>query len=160
VVEKALAQLRELALALPRPGCDWESRPTFDPPANADAVAAFEHAAGFPMPADFRSFLAAVGGVTGMSVHNGYQLGGVEWLTSWLEAGVLPRTVADALVAPIAADAGGNGFLLSAGGRVWRWDHETGGLTAVAPSFTEFLERVALDWAAYVAETPGWRFLV
>jgi hypothetical protein len=53
-----------------------------------------------------------------------------------------------------------NGFLLSSGGRVWRWDHETSSVKEVAASFTEFLERVALDWEAYVADRPNWRFLV
>jgi hypothetical protein len=32
-MENALAKFRELALYLPRPGFDWESRPTFESPA-------------------------------------------------------------------------------------------------------------------------------
>ena len=33
MVEASVARLRELALAIPRPGCEWEDRPRFDPPA-------------------------------------------------------------------------------------------------------------------------------
>ena len=152
----SVARLRELALAIPRPECEWEERPRFDPPAPPAAVAAFERAAGFPMPVDFRAFLARTGGVVGMSVHNGYWLGGVERLAP----DAFPREVAGEPAAPVATDGGGNAFLLSAGGRVWKWDHETGRVSEVAASFAAFLVRVADDWAAYVADTPGWRFLV
>jgi hypothetical protein len=41
-----------------------------------------------------------------------------------------------------------------------RWDHETGSISEAAACFAEFLERVAADWAAYIADSPGWRFLV
>jgi len=157
VVETSLARLRELALALPRPGCEWESRPTFDPPATPEAIAAFELAVGFPLPADFRAFLASAGAVIGMCVHNGYWLGGVEQLARLVEVGSLPREVAGELVAPVATDGGGNSFLLCSGGRVLRWGHDTGVVSAVAGSFAAFLERVADDWAAYVAGTPDWR---
>lgn len=154
-----MCAVRRLALALPRPGCVWESQPTFDPPASPQAVATFERAAGFPLPADVRTFLALAGAVIGMSVHNGYWLGGVERLTACIGAD-FPREVAEELAVPIATDGGGNGFLMAAGGRVWRWDHETGTVSVVAASFAEFLEKVAADWAAYVADTPGWRYLV
>lgn len=159
-VEASLARLRELALALPRPGCDWEERPTFHPPALPEALDAFERVVGFPLPPDLRAFLAQTSAVVGMSVHNGYWLGGLEQLTRLVGADGVPRKVAGELTAPIATDGGGNGFLVSHSGRVWRWDHETGNLSEVARSFTEFLERVADDWAAYVADTPGWQFLV
>jgi hypothetical protein len=123
-------------------------------------MAAFERVAGFALPADLRAFLASAGAVVGMSIHNGYWLGGVERLVDWMGSGALPGEVASEQVAPVATDGGGNGFLLSSRGRVWRWDHETGRVSEVAGSFAEFLERVALDWAAYVADTPGWHFLV
>ena len=42
MVVQTLSRLRDLALALPRPGCEWESQPTFDPPATAEEVANFE----------------------------------------------------------------------------------------------------------------------
>lgn len=156
MVEASVARLRDIALAIPRPECDWEERPRFAPPAPHEAVAAFERVAGFTLPADFRAFLALTGEVVGMSIHNGYWLGGVERLVP----DAFPREVAGEPAAPVATDGGGNAFLLSAGGRVWRWDHETGSVSAVAPSFAGFLSRVADDWTAYVTYTPGWKFLV
>jgi hypothetical protein len=107
-----------------------------------------------------RDFLGLTGAVVGLSVHNGYWLGGLQQLTEWVESGMMPRKVSSECVVPIATDGGGNGFLISAGGRVWRWDHETGRLSVVAASFAEFLERVVQDWAAYIADTPGWQYLV
>lgn len=157
-VEASLARLRELALFLPRPGCEWEERPRFDPPVSPEAIAVFERVAGFPLPADFRRFLAQAGAVVGMSMHNGYWLGGLERLA--LMAGGLPREIRAEPVAPVATDGGGNAFLLSADGRVWRWDHETGAVSQVAASFAAFLARIATDWEAYVGDIPGWRFLV
>src|SRR5262249_37744503 len=154
VVEASLARLRELALAIPRPGCDWEERPRFEPPASPEEVAAFERAVGFPLPADLRVFLAECGAVVGMSVHNGYWVGGVERLTRSLGRGDFPPPVSGEPAAPVATDGSGNAFLLSASGRVWRRDHETGGASEVAGSFADFLERVAADWAAYVTDTP------
>src|SRR5262245_27917920 len=41
-VATSLARLRELAMALPRRGCDWAERPRFDPPAPSHAVATLE----------------------------------------------------------------------------------------------------------------------
>ncbi|QDU19737.1 SMI1/KNR4 family protein [Urbifossiella limnaea] len=156
MVEASVTQLRELALAIPRPGCEWEDRPRFDSPTAPEIVAAFERAAGFPLPADFRAFLASTGGVVGMSVHNGYWLGSVDRLS----LSDFPQSAGGESVAPVGTDGGGNAFLLSASGRVWRWDHETGSVSQVATTFAGFLERVVADWAAYVADTPGWRFLV
>lgn len=160
MVEASLARLREIALTIPCPGCEWEDRPRFDPPASPEAVAAFERAAGFPLPADFRAFLALTGAVVGMSVYNGYWVGGVEQLALSLARGDFPREVSGEPAAPVATDGGGNAFLMTSAGRVWRRDHETGSVSEVARSFAGFLARVADDWAAYVAGTPGWRYLV
>lgn len=95
-----------------------------------------------------------------MSVHNGYWLGGVEKLVALIGANRVPRELAGEPSTPVATDGGGNSFLLSAGGRVWRFDRETGQVSEVAGSFTAFLEWVVADWSAYVAEAPGWQFLV
>jgi len=67
-------------------------------------------------------------------------------------------------VLPIGADGGGNLFLMdrasNALGAVWKWDHEfqprfdgvaREGLSYVAGSFVEFLERVAEDWEHFLA---------
>lgn len=160
MVEASLARLRELARAIPRPGCAWETRPTFDPPASPEAVAGLERAAGFPLPADLRAFFALTDLVSGLSVHNGYSIGRAERLAYLVGTDGVPREVPDGPAAPVALDGGGNGFLLSAAGRVWGWDHETGQVRPVVASFGAFLDRVAADWSAYVADTPGWRFLV
>ena len=50
-------------------------------------------------------------------------------------------------------------FLLSAIGKVWRWDHETSEQSEVASSVEVFLRRVVADWTAYVNDTPGWVYL-
>ena len=92
-----------------------------------------------------------------MDVHNGYWLGDVKRL---IERGSFPRVADGESAIPVATDGGGNAFLLGASGKVWRWDHETDRLQFVAASFDAFLERVADDWAAYIAEQPGWSFLV
>jgi hypothetical protein len=156
-VAKTLTRLRDLALALPRPGCAWEERPRFDPPATSQSVADLERVAGFRLPDDFRVFLGETASVVGMSVHNGYWLGGVEQL---IKGSGLPRTVKGENAIPVSTDGCGNAFLLAAGGGIWRWDHETDRVEEVAESFGAFLERVAEDWDAYISAKPGWRFLV
>src|SRR4051812_17195096 len=79
-VEHTLVRLRRLALALPRPNSPWEERPRFEAPAAPQAIAELEQLAGFPLPADFLTFLTRCDAVVGMSVHNGYWIGGVESL--------------------------------------------------------------------------------
>lgn len=155
-----VARLRELAQSIPREGCEWEERPTFAPPSLPDVIEELERLAEFPLPADLREFFAASDGVVGMSVHNGYQIGGAKTLAGLIQSGDVPRTVPDGPCLPVAFDGGGNAFLLSAPGRVWWWDHETGSLSPVADSFGAFIERVVADWTAYVNDTPGWDFLV
>jgi cell wall assembly regulator SMI1 len=156
-VATSVARLRELALAFPRPGCAWEERPRFEAPATPQGIAELERVAGFGLPADLRAFLEQTDSVIAMSVHNGYWLGGIMQLVN---RDALPRVVAGEAAIPVATDGGGNAFLLSSSGAIWRWDHETGNAKVVATSFGAFLERVVEDWAAYIDEQPGWRFLV
>jgi hypothetical protein len=156
-VATSVARLRELSLALPRPGCDWEERPRFEPPETPQGIAELDRAAGFGFPAELREFLEQTDSVIAMSVHNGYWFGGIK---KPLSGHGLPRVVDGEPAIPFATDGGGNAFLLSASGAIWRWDHETGKATVVAESFGGFLERVVQDWAAFVSDQPGWRFLV
>jgi hypothetical protein len=156
-VATSVARLRELALALPRPGCDWEDLPRFEPPQTSQEIAELERTAGFGFPAELREFLEQTDSVVALSVHNGYWLGGIKKL---LNPDGLPRVVEGEPAIPVATDGTGNAFLLSASGAIWRWDHETGKAKAVAASFGAFLERVVEDWAADIDERPGWRFLV
>lgn len=155
-----VARLRELAQSLPRPGCEWEDRPRFDGPAAADAVQALERKAGFPLPDEVKAFFALTDGIIGMSIHNGYHIGGTELIASRIASGDIPREVPDGLSIPIAFDGGGNAFLLSSAGRVWRWDHETNGVSRVADTFGTFLQRVVADWEAYINETSEYRFFM
>ena len=95
MVKASVGRLRELAETLPRPGCNWEDCPTFEPPASAEAVTALERAAGFPLPAELRAFFALTDAVVGMSVHNGYHIGGTELLACLAETESMPREVPD-----------------------------------------------------------------
>jgi hypothetical protein len=156
-VATTVARLRELALALPRPGCDWEERPRFASPATLQEIADLERAAGFALPPQLREFLEQTASVVAMSVHNGYWLAGIKQL---LNGDGLPRAVDGEAAIPVATDGGGNAFLVTSSGAIWRWDHEAGKVKLVADSFGAFLERIVEDWAAYIDERPGWRFLV
>jgi cell wall assembly regulator SMI1 len=159
-IDVSLTRLRELALAIPRPGCDWEERPRFDPPATSESLAELERVAGFVLPDDLRAFFAQTDAVVGMSVHNGYWIGGTKQLVQSTERGDFPRAISGGLVVPIATDGGGNAFLLGENRRVWLWDHESDKVKMVADSFEAFLEQVAGDWAAYVSDNRDWQFLV
>ena len=108
-----------------------------------------------PLPSDLRAFLTACRAVVAMSVHNGYWVGDVESLARLVGRNDFPRLVAWEPAVPVATDGGGNAFLLTSSGRVWRWDHETDNMREVAASFADFLERIADDWAAYVSDTQG-----
>ncbi|MFO0964979.1 MAG: SMI1/KNR4 family protein [Gemmataceae bacterium] len=156
-VAMIVARLRELADTLPRLGCDWEERPRFEPPATPHSIAELERSAGFVFPTELRESLAQTDSVVAMSVHNGYWLGGIKQL---LNGDGLPRVVDGESAIPVATDGGGNAFLLASSGTIWRWDHETGKAKVVADSFGAFLSRIVEDWAAYVEERSGWRFLV
>jgi hypothetical protein len=160
VVDTSLSRLRELSLALPRPGCEWEERPQFKPPASPEAVAAFEGAAGFPLPDDLRRFFWHTEAVVALSVHNGYWIGDIAHLIGAIEWQDFPQSVGGKPAIPVSTDGGGNAFLLSASGQVWCWKHETGMVQQVAESFDQFLARIVADWEAYLNNTPGWQFLV
>lgn len=156
----SLDELREIAHGIPRPGCDWEDKPRFGPPASTAEIAALERSAGFTVPADFAEFLRVCGSVTAMAVHNGYWIGDLNVLQRMIHESQPPRTNDGEMLVPAAGDGGGNVFMLSSTGRVLRWDHETAALAMVAPSFSAFLERVVRDWSAYVEDEAGWRYLV
>jgi len=160
VVESTLARLRELALALPRPNCDWEQQPQFSQPATPESIANFERLAGFALPGEFCEFLAENDSVVAMSIHNGYFVGGLSQLARSVDRGDFPRSVHGNPAIAVAADGGGNAFLLAANGPVWRWDHDTGSVVQSAASFGVFLDRVAADWAAYIADTPEWSYMI
>ena len=81
-------------------------------------------------------------------------------------------TLSEVRVFPVGGDGGGNLFVMGtthdAAGVVWKWDHESvvrfdgmakEGLTHIADSFAEFLERVATDWEHFVAADRDWRYV-
>jgi hypothetical protein len=160
MVADALNRLRRFTEVFPE-----GEGPAFSPPASADSIQAFESALGFPLPPDLREFLTLCDAVVAMDIHNGYWIGGTTGLTRSIGRGDFPGIIDSGgervPVAPIATDGGGNAFLLTASdGRVWRWDHETGGVSPVAGSFVAFLERVAEDWERAAAGDADWTYLV
>jgi hypothetical protein len=159
-VQDSISALRELAEELPRPEYPWEDKPRFTPPAAAGDIREYEQVAGFALPADVKEFFSLAGEVVGMSVHNGYWIGGIPKLIAMAKEVHIPGTSGGRSIIPIATDGGGNVFFLSDAGSVLRWQHETGELSEVSTSFSTFLERVGADWKAYVSNTPEWRYLV
>ena len=159
-VAAALARLRAVAVKFPE-----DERPTFAPPASADAVEMLARAVGAPLPSELRDFLANTEKVVAMDVWNGYWIGGPVTLARSLTRGdYYPNAVdlraAGGATIPFAGDGGGNGFDVAlTDGRVWHWNHETGFARAIAPSFSAFLERVVEDWEHAAAGDPAWRYL-
>lgn len=159
-VEFSVTGLRQIADSYPRWDAPWETQPYFDPPAPAEAIDAFESAVGFPLPPDLRTFFGLTEAVVGMSIHNGYWIGGLDCLTHSAGSGDFPREIAGVPVALVGTDGGGNGFLIASTGEVWRCDHETRRMKQVAPTFAAFLERVVQDWEAFTDNVAGWPYLV
>lgn len=158
-IDNLLHRLRSVSEQMPRPGREWEDRPYFEPPAAEEDVAAFEQAAGFRLPDDVREFLSRTDAVVGMSIHNGYWIGGIRKLASLVGAEGLAREMNGELLAPIASDGGGNWFMFSESGAIWRLNREAARLSPVARSFNEFLKLVVADWEAYVDDRPEWKYL-
>ena len=152
--------LRELADSFPE-----HSRPTFGPPASPEAVLAFEQALSLRLPDEVREFLLSCDAIVAMNVWNGYWIGGTANLTRSVlredfpsESLLCGRRIH---LAPIATDGGGNAFLIAIDdGSVCYWEHEEGGVSRVADSFTAFLEQVAEDWKHASMNDKDWRYLV
>ena len=166
-IRDSLDKLREVAKAMPRPGCDWESRPAVSSAPDARGIGTHETFPRRPLARTTCPNTSTLcGGIRGMSVHNGYHLCGTSDIVKMNSHsdGWPPTAVSTGggtePVLTIALDGGGNAFLLSPrSGDVWRWNHETGKTILVADSFGGFLHRVAEDWAAYVHDRePRGRF--
>jgi cell wall assembly regulator SMI1 len=146
-----------------RPFGGWEQRPSFHPPATAEQLAAVERRAG-TIPDDLRAFLSVTSQIVAMDIHNGYWIGGDVNLDPRTDVGWpdrLQTPTGETRIIAVAADGGGNAFLMSPeAGTVWSWDHETGQTEKVAESFTDFLARVADDWEHYAGNDHDWRYLV
>ena len=155
-----ICSLRNSAEMVPRPEFPWEERPTFSPPPEADELETFEKAGGFQLPPEVIEFFRETDQVIGMSIHNGYWIGGVSKMTLLAHEDRIPRAIDDQPVLPIATDGGGNLFFVSGAGHVYRWWHDSEESLRVSKSFAAFLQRVAEDWTAFVLDTPGWSYLV
>lgn len=161
-IDAAMARLRAVADTF-EPRYGYERPPRFDPPATADQIAELDRRSR-PLPDDLRAFLLTAAQVVAMDVGNGYWLGGRVTFEpqpddGW--PGLVETDAAPVSVIAVATDGGGNAFLLApASGAVEHWDHETGRTRRVADSFAAFLVRVADDWQAFAADTPGWTYLV
>src|SRR5262249_3223104 len=146
-------------------GCPWEERPRFGPGASPETIQACQQAVGSRLPDDLVDFLRRCDTIAAMGVWNGYWIGAAADLADPgyrddFPAAVNGRTGPEPVV-PVARDGGGNAFLQSlVGGQVWRWDHETGAVRVVAPSFHGFLERVAEDWEHAAEDNGDWSYLV
>jgi hypothetical protein len=172
---QVLSGLRLVAARIPHLASAYPlAPPTFDPEVAPTEIAAVEAELGCTLPADYRAFLESCGRVSAMDVHNGYEI-----LTPSLGLRIrrqdeIPRRVGTHIVFPVAADGGGNLFLLSfdAPFEVWKWNHETGratngslplghqALLKVAIGFAAFLQRVLDDWEHFAAGDDAWPFLV
>jgi hypothetical protein len=165
-ISSCLQDLRQLARAMPRPGCDWETRPEFLPPPKPAEFELIMKSFAETLPDDLLAFFELSGGIVGMTVHNGYRLCGMSDVAKNRQGdGCPPSEIAtgDGIerVLTVALDGGGNAFLISPrSGAVWRWDHETGATARVAASFTAFLQQVVADWTAYVHGFTTWKYLV
>lgn len=124
----------------------------FSPPLFGEDLARASASPGLAIPADLSGFLSLCGEVSAPDVHNGYSLGGLACLT------FAPPQGLNVPARRLGADGGGNVFLLPPHG-VAKWLHGTGALEIVATSFTEFLERVALDWECFVAGASDHEYL-
>jgi SMI1/KNR4 family protein SUKH-1 len=158
-VDAAITRLRRAA----EPFEEWE-RPRFADRSPLFAINRTEQLLGHALPEDVRHFFGGCDEVIAMDVHNGYRLGGTDWLGRALQEETFPRYVqtdgGPNRVIPFATDGGGNAFLVGVGhDGVWRWDHETGHTEAVAGTFGEFLCRVADDWEHFAAGDHDWRYL-
>ena len=150
---------------------------TFESGAAASRIDAIAAIVAQPLPSDYRYFLSKCAGVVGMDFHNGYVIHTPEDVVRLLGQGGAPKQVTTAAgavaVLPVAADGGGNAFLLRLGPPhvVLRWDHEIGetgdavpathhGFKPISDSFVSFLERIREDWSHFLGPNPAsWTYI-
>lgn len=155
-----IERLHALAGFLPRPDCPWESTPQFLPAATDEQISKLAAATGFVLPRSLIDFFRLNDAVVGMSIHNGYYIGGADKLLRMIQRNDIFRVDDREPAVPIATDGGGNAFLIYGDGRVERWNHETEQCEFVADSFDDFLARVTEDWEAFVNDRSDWTYLV
>jgi hypothetical protein len=154
---------------------DWGypvGTPRFDAPIAAAELAELDAQVVNALPNDLVEFYKLCGGITAMDIHNGYAVLPLEQAVQIRRDGpthVIADGTRHAFI-PVAADGGGNLFLLQLASPfcVWRSNHErvTGpevdesAVRQVAVGFSEFLARVAEDWEHFVDGDQDWNFLI
>ena len=177
-IERALRDLRALGagIATGDPGDPVEPA-SFESGAAASRIASIAALVGTPLPDDYAYFLSRCAGFVGMDFHNGYAMLTPEEVVRHLRGAGAPGYVAAAdgtiPLLPVAADGGGNLFLLRlrAPHAVLRWDHEVGEARDILPAdhaslrpasadFVSLLERIRDDWSHFLGPDPAsWRYL-
>jgi len=152
--------------------------PTFGPGCCAGELDELQQAFHAALPPDYLEFLSLCRRIVASDVFNGYYLYSPFGLSRAdssiprrLHVGTEPR-LQEVPVVAIGGDGGGNQFLLGFGevssGHVWKWNHEhpvrssgvvRQGVTEIAGSFSEFLERVADDWEHFEQNDRSWVYL-
>ena len=138
--------------------------PRFEAASTPGELADLECVAGIPISGEVRAFFECHRAIIAMDIRNGYWLGGPVSLARSIRRGDFPTAIETEAgrvrVLPVGADGGGNAFLATTRGDVWRWDHDTGHVSLTAKSFAAFLRRVAEDWEHDLGEDDAWTYLV
>jgi hypothetical protein len=139
---------------------------TFEQGATESRIEAIAAVIGKPLPSDYAYFLSRCAGFTGMDFQNGYVVhrpeevirlsadGGPAATPKWGDRAI-PHI-------QVAADGGGNLFLLQVGPphAVLRRDHESGVTEPISDSFVSFLERIREDWKHFLSDDPeSWTYI-
>lgn len=177
-IEEALRDLRALGAEIASLDFgDPVEQATFERGAAACRMESIVALVAEPLPGDYACFLSRCAGFVGMDFHNGYVMHTPEEVVRHVHGAGAPKRVTAAgdtiPVLPVAADGGGNQFLLRlrAPHTVLRWDHETGeahdtlpadhgSLQPVAADFVSLLERIRDDWRHFLGPDPAsWTYL-
>jgi cell wall assembly regulator SMI1 len=157
-MKDAVARLAAIASRYPS-----ETAPRFETPSTPGELHELESATGLPLPAEVRDLLALHRSIVAMDIRNGYWIGGPTLLARSVRRGDYPAFIegenGPVAAQPVATDGGGNAFLITSSGAIWRREHETGRTRRVAKSFVEFLHRVADDWEHHLAGDSAWSYL-
>ena len=158
-ITSIIARLRDLAAAMPRDGCDWEETPSISSAAKSDDIEIYKGLAAFELPSDLMDFFSITDLVSGMTVHNGYAIGGIDNLIRSIRRRDFPTQIDNEPVVPVGTVGNVDTLFIDPQGVMYLWRHESGSATILANSFLSFLQRVADDWHAYVYVVDDWQFI-
>lgn len=158
-VESIVARFRKMANSMPREGCDWEETPTISEPASAEAINLLKEIADFDLPDELLEFFTITGAVIGMTVHNGYFIGGIDQLVRSAKRRDFALLINERRFVTIGWSGNGDAFLIASNGETYLYRHESATITMIAEGFAAFLSRIADDWHAYLTDAADWRYL-